>query len=138
MFLFSLDLLALLLVTLLTILFLNYMVTQVVLARDKYSIDAPRSSGNKHFERIYRSQVNSFEGAFTFIPLMWIVGITLNGYFASILGLIWLIFRFSYYKSYKVSSDLRITPYMVHHYLIIFMIIASFIGILIQISHFYL
>ena len=76
-------------------------------ARGKYGIDAPAISGNPIFERYYRVQQNTLEVLVLFIPGMWMFGYYVSADVAAGLGLIFIVGRFLYLRSYVADPKSR-------------------------------
>ena len=67
---------------------LEYMILGVMVgqARGKYGVEAPATTGNPDFERIFRVHVNTLEHLIVFIPAVWIFSVTINYHLGVILG----------------------------------------------------
>ena len=76
-------------------------------ARGKYGIDAPAISGDPIFERYYRVQQNTLEVLVLFIPGMWMFGYYVSANVAAGLGLIFIVGRFLYLRSYVADPKSR-------------------------------
>ena len=76
-------------------------------ARGKYGIDAPAISGDPIFERYYRVQQNTLEVLVLFIPGMWMFGHYVSADVAAGLGLIFIVGRFLYLRSYVADPKSR-------------------------------
>jgi uncharacterized MAPEG superfamily protein len=88
------------LVTLLTILLLAGCMFAVGRARVKYAIKAPATSGHPAFERAYRVQMNTLEGAVMFLPTLWLATLYGFGGWAGVAGLAWVAGRIWYALAY--------------------------------------
>jgi len=86
--------------TLLTLLVYLAVSLNVARARGKYGLKAPAVTGNEHFERAYRVQMNTLEQMAFFLPSMWLYAILLTDKGAAVGGLIWVIGRMIYSVSY--------------------------------------
>jgi len=69
-------------------------------ARGKGEVKAPAVSGDEHFERNLRIQMNTLEQLIITIPTMWICAFYFSVNVAAILGLVFLIGRFVYSAAY--------------------------------------
>src|SRR6266478_10164557 len=69
-------------------------------ARGRYRIKAPAVSGNEHFERAYRVQMNTVEQMVFFLPALWLYALLLSDKGAAIGGLIWVAGRVMYAVAY--------------------------------------
>ena len=76
-------------------------------ARGKYGVDAPAILGNPIFERYYRVQQNTLEVLVLFIPGMWMFGHYVSADVAAGLGLIFIVGRFLYLRSYVADPKSR-------------------------------
>lgn len=87
-------------VTLLTLLLYFVLTANVGRARVKYGIKAPAVTGNEHFERACRVQMNTLEQMAFFLPSLWLCALLLSDKVAAIAGLIWLVGRAIYAVAY--------------------------------------
>lgn len=80
---------------------------QVGMARKKYGIKAPATTGNPAFERTFRVHYNTLEQLPIFITLLWIFALTVSSYWAGILGLVWSFGRIGYALGYYKDASKR-------------------------------
>ena len=73
---------------------------QVGVARGKYNIAAPAVSGNETFERVFRVHVNTLEQLVVFLPALWIFAFFISPVWAAALGVVYIIGRAVYARSY--------------------------------------
>jgi glutathione S-transferase len=108
------------------------------LARVKYQVKAPAISGHPMFERFYRVQMNTLEQLIIFIPALLVFSWSGEGAgwpaneIAAGLGVIWIIGRAIYYRSYigdpatrGLGFGMTILPSMA-------MLLGAFIAILLS------
>jgi glutathione S-transferase len=69
-------------------------------ARGKYDVPAPATTGNEIFERHNRVHQNTLEQLIVFLPALWIFARFTNINGAAVLGIIFIIARAIYAKSY--------------------------------------
>lgn len=69
-------------------------------ARDKYGIAAPATSGHEMFERHFRVQMNTLEQLVVFLPSMWIFATYVSSIWATAAGVIFVIGRGIYARTY--------------------------------------
>jgi uncharacterized membrane protein YecN with MAPEG domain len=81
------------------------------LARGKYGVDAPNTTGNEIWERIYRVQQNTMEQLVLFIPAMLAFSVYLSARWALVPGLVFLVGRQLYSWEYINKPSSR-TPGM--------------------------
>ena len=98
------------LVTLGVLVLLFVLVGMVGVARDKYGIKAPATTGNPDFERIFRVHMNTVENAVLFMPALWMFAAFVSEVWAAALGAVWLAARLWYVVSYLKNPELRALP----------------------------
>lgn len=90
----------------------------VGMARDKYKIPMPKTSGNKDFERVFRAHQNHMENVPSFLSGLWISSVLVHPYFGAGLGAMWCGLRFAYLRNYHVS-EVGVTRFTIPGYLIV-------------------
>lgn len=95
------------LVTLLTVVLMIVCTVLVGRARGKYKIQAPATTGHEGFERAFRVQMNTQEGAIMFLPTLWVAAHFGNPAWAALLGGVWLLGRAWYAWAYSVPGRNR-------------------------------
>lgn len=100
------------LVTLLAVLEFLAMVWLVGRARVKYSVRAPATSGNEHFERWFRVQQNTLETLIMFLPALWIAAHYWPAGWMALVGLVYVVGRVVYTVSYVRDPRTRTLGYM--------------------------
>jgi glutathione S-transferase len=93
--------------TLLTLLVYFLIVGMVASARAKYGVKAPAVTGNEHFERAYRVQMNTLEQMALFLPALWLYALYVSDVGAAIGGLIWIVGRVIYARAYVADPASR-------------------------------
>ncbi|MBT8064614.1 MAG: MAPEG family protein [Gammaproteobacteria bacterium] len=76
--------------------------------RVKYGIDAPRTSGDEAWERLFRVQQNTLEQLAIFIPGAFIFGWYITGPWVLIPGLLFLVGRQLYSMEYTKDPRTRV------------------------------
>jgi glutathione S-transferase len=94
-------------VTLLALLEYSVLGVMVGRARGTYGVEAPATSGNPDFERIFRVHVNTLEALIVFIPAVWIFSLTINYHLGVALGLLFVIARVIYAQGYISAAAKR-------------------------------
>jgi len=80
---------------------------QVGVARGKYNIAAPATSGNEMFERVFRVHMNTLEQLVVFLPALWIFASFVSSLWAAILGAIFIVGRAIYAVTYVKDPKKR-------------------------------
>lgn len=76
-------------------------------ARVRYAVKAPAVTGNAIFERVFRVQMNTLEQLVVFLPALLIAGQYWSQGIVAGLGLVWLIGRLVYRRSYIADPGKR-------------------------------
>jgi glutathione S-transferase len=96
------------LVTLLSLALFFWMAADVARARIRFGVPAPAVTGHPEFERHFRVQANTLEGLVLFLPALWVFALTIDGLrgndlgdkIGAALGLVWIVGRVIYMRSY--------------------------------------
>lgn len=90
-----------------------YMGLQVGMARSRYDVKAPATSGHPEFERYFRVHMNTLEWLVIFLPCLWIAAVFTTDWgpiaasAVTVLGVIWIIGRYIYMKAYVKDPATR-------------------------------
>lgn len=95
------------LVTLLAVLLMFGTAFAVGLARGRYRIQAPATSGHPAFERAFRVQMNTLEATLLFLPTLWLAAHYGFAFWAGIAGLVWAAGRTWYALAYLQEAARR-------------------------------
>jgi len=79
----------------------------VGVARAKYKIMPPQTTGNDDFERVYRAHQNTLEQIVIFLPCLWLFSIFVNSNWGAILGAAWIVGRIAYAWGYYIEASKR-------------------------------
>lgn len=85
---------------------------RVGLARGKYEVEAPATTGNEIFERHYRVQQNTLEQLITFLPALWIFGNFVSPTIGAGLGAVFLVGRLMYGLAYVSDPKKRTVGFL--------------------------
>ena len=94
-------------VTCLALLLYGVFIARVALARGKYGIAAPATTGHPVFERTIRIQTNTGEQLIIMLPGLWLFSAYVSPLWAGLLGLIWIVGRIVYAVGYTRNPDGR-------------------------------
>lgn len=87
--------------TLLAVALYFVLATRVAAARGKFDVKLPATTGDPHFERIFRAHINTLEWMPTFLAPLWLCAIYLSDAVAAVLGLVWIAGRILYFMGYS-------------------------------------
>jgi glutathione S-transferase len=79
----------------------------VSLARRKYQVAAPATTGHEVFDRYFRVQMNTVEQLVVFVPAIWLFASMVSENWAAILGGVYLLGRLVYFYSYVKNPRSR-------------------------------
>ena len=102
-------------------------------ARGTYGVEAPATTGNPDFERIYRVHVNTLEALIVFIPAVWIFAMAVHYKTAVVLGLLFLIARIIYARGYMSAASKRGTGAALSALINLILVVGSLLALAIRI-----
>ena len=118
------------LVTLLAVLEFLGLVWLVGKARVRYSVCAPATTGNEHFERWFRVQQNTLETMIMFLPALWIAAHYWSAGWMAAIGAIFLVGRVIYLISYVRDPRTRTLGYVLSIAPVGILVVFGLVGIL--------
>jgi glutathione S-transferase len=102
------------LVTLLALLMFMWTTVRVGMARKKFGVAAPATTGHPDFERHFRVQANTVEGLIVFLPALWLFAIfSQRDFLAAAIGLVWIVGRIVYALGYAKAPEQREIGFMI-------------------------
>jgi glutathione S-transferase len=122
-------------VTCLALLIYAVFAARVALARGKYNIQAPATTGHPIFERTFRIQANTTEQLVIFLPSLWLFSTYVSPVWASLLGVVWIAGRMIYAVSYSSDPQRRGLGFVVGYLATAILLLGSVIAILWQLLH---
>jgi glutathione S-transferase len=125
------------LVTLSSLALFFWMGADVARARVRFGVPAPAVTGHPEFERYFRVQANTLEGIVLFLPCLWLFALTIDGLLGSdlgdkigaALGLVWIIGRVIYMRSYVRNPASRGLGFGVQALASMLLLIGSLVAI---------
>ena len=94
-------------VTILALLLYFVMGLRVGQGRSKYGVEAPATTGNADFERLFRVHANTLEWLPIFLPALWLFAIYWNDLVAAGVGVVWIVGRYLYMTGYSKAAGSR-------------------------------
>ena len=94
-------------ITLLAIALYFFLATRVAVARGKFGVRHPATTGNPDFERVFRVQMNTLEWLPIFLPSLWLFAIYISDWIAALIGLVWIAGRIVYLVGYAQAAAKR-------------------------------
>lgn len=76
--------------------------------RGKYGVDAPKTTGDENWERLYRVQMNTLEQLIVFVPAMLIFSSYVSALWVWIPGLLFIVGRQLYAFEYVKNPPSRV------------------------------
>jgi len=99
-------------------------------ARQRYGVKAPAVSGHEMFERAYRVQMNTLELLIVFLPALLIATKYWPQSWVAIVGSIYLVGRFIYWRSYTADPASRALGFALSMLPVLALIIMAVAGII--------
>jgi glutathione S-transferase len=109
--------------------------TAVGVARERYNVAAPATTGNEVFERYFRVQMNTLELLVMFVPAIWMFGFYVSAKAAAVLGALYLIGRLIYFFSYIKDPKKRSLGFGLSAAPVAALVIGALIGAAIGLMH---
>lgn len=100
----------------------------VARARAKYGVKAPATTGNEHFERAFRVQMNTLEQLIAFLPALLIAGLYWPNATIASVGVVYVIGRFLYRQLYISDPEKRSLGFLLTVIPTFALMIAALIG----------
>lgn len=104
---------------------LFFVMALVGIARGKYDVKAPATSGHEMFERHNRVHQNSLEQVITFLPLLAICALSGTPVVAACAGAVFLLGRIIYGISYVKDPDKRTVGFLMGYLAQVVLILLS-------------
>ncbi len=79
----------------------------------KTGILAPTMTGDPLLERTIRAHLNTLEWMPIFLPSMWLLAIYWSPFWATVLGLVWIVGRIVYFFGYRAAPQKRFPGFFI-------------------------
>jgi uncharacterized MAPEG superfamily protein len=99
-------------------------------ARSKANLKAPATTGDEHFERMYRVQMNTVELIVILLPALLVAGKYWPPLLIAGLGVIYIIGRFIYWRAYINDPAKRSLGFSLSMLPILALVILALIGVI--------
>ncbi len=111
---------------------LQYLVLgmMVGIARGRFGVAAPATTGHPTFERLFRVHQNSLEMLIAFIPGIWLYGWWVSQTWATALGLVFIAARIIYAVQYVRDPKTREIGATLSFLVVVILIVGDLYGIL--------
>ena len=117
------------LITLLTIALYFSFALRVAIARGKFGVPLPATSGNPAFERTFRVHQNTNEWLPIFLASLWVCAIWLTDLGAAALGIVWLLGRMLYALGYTKAVEKRLPGFFIQSSACVLLFLGAAIGV---------
>lgn len=98
------------------------------MARRDSGLEAPAMVGHDGFERMYRVQMNTLETLVVLLPSLLLAAVYWPSVLVSVLGLVYIVGRFIYWRSYVSSPGSRGLGFMVSFLPTLVLLILAVLG----------
>jgi glutathione S-transferase len=121
-------------VTLLTVLFYLFIATRVPLARRRFNVQLPATTGHPDFERVFRVHQNTLEWLPIFLPSLWLCALYLSDAGAALVGVVWLVGRAIYYVGYARAVQSRLPGFAIQASACLLLIVGAGAGLILRLA----
>jgi glutathione S-transferase len=123
------------LMTAVSVLLYAYSGIRVGQARAKYGVNAPATTGNPDFERVFRVQMNTLEWMPIYLPLLWLFAYYVGDLYAALVAIVWCVGRGLYYQGYSAAANKRGPGFGVQALACAVLLVGDIIAIIARIAH---
>lgn len=104
----------------------------VGLARGKYGVKAPATSGHEVFDRAFRIHMNTLEQLVAYLPALLIAGMYWSNALIAAIGAVYILGRFLYRKAYLEDPSKRGLGFLLTVVPTFILLLAAVSGAIIQ------
>jgi glutathione S-transferase len=117
-------------VTMVAVLLYFYDATRVSIARRRFGVELPATSGHPDFERVIHVHMNMLEWMPIFLPLLWLCALYLSDGTAAVIGLAWIMGRGLYLIGYADAVERRLPGFFLQAMACMLLLIGAIAGML--------
>ncbi len=117
-------------VTALAMLLYAVTIWMVGVARRRYHVAPPTTTGHPDFERYFRVQMNTMEQLVLFLPSLWLFSAAVSPIWAALLGVVWLIGRVLYMRGYYKATEKRVAGFIIGIAISSILLLGAFAGMI--------
>ncbi len=99
-------------------------------ARRRFGVQAPATSGDPGFDRVFRVQMNTLEQIVLFLPALWLAATVFSDRWAAAAGAVWVVGRIVYALAYYAEAGKRGPGFLLTVVPTFILLISAAIGIL--------
>jgi glutathione S-transferase len=101
----------------------------VGIARARFQVHAPATTGHPTFERLFRVHQNTLEMLIAFIPCVWLYGLWISQTWATALGLIFIAARILYAIQYVRNPRTREIGAALSFLVVMILVVGNLYGV---------
>ena len=98
-------------------------------ARGLYGVKAPAMSGHEVFDRYFRVHYNTMELLVVFVPSIWLFGLYVSPHWGAGLGVVYLIGRIVYFRSYVADPEQRSMGFGMSVMPVLVLVLGALLGV---------
>ncbi len=117
------------LVTILSLLLFFVFGVNVGRARGKYGVEAPATTGNPAFERVFRVHYNTMESLVIYLPGLWLFAFYVSDLWAAALGVVWIVGRILFAVGYYADANKRAPGLVISMLTTVVLLLGALVGV---------
>ncbi len=116
-------------ITLLAVGLYFFFAIRVAIARGRFGVGLPATTGNADFERVFRVHQNTLEWMPIFLAPLWLCALYLSDLGAAGLGLVWLVGRAAYAWGYSRAVEKRLPGFFIQSSACVLLFLGAAAGV---------
>lgn len=102
---------------------------RVAMARGKFDVPLPATTGNADFERVFRVHQNTHEWLPIFLTTLWVCALFFTDIGAAVLGVVWLVGRLVYAVGYTQAVERRLPGFFIQSLACALLFLGAAVGV---------